>query len=73
MSQWELKVKTKKLPKVQEEAGDQVATGLSFHMWLVEREVWVFWTIYRAKWSKTNAIWDFFQHSIEIALNVKEK
>lgn len=73
MSRWELKVKTNKLPKVQEEAGDQVATGLSFHMWLVEREVWVFWTIYRAKWNKTNAIWHFFQHSIEIALNVKEK
>ena len=65
-SQREFKVKTKKLPKARENAGDQVAIGLSFPFdWLPERVARVFWTDHWAKYSNINEISDYLGHSIE--------
>ena len=50
--QWELQMKTSKLPKTRENAGDQVVIGFSLAFdWL--RVARVFWTNHRGKWSKT--------------------
>ena len=43
-SQWEFKVKTIKLPKARENAGDQVVIGFSSWIWLVEKVEQFFWT-----------------------------
>ena len=43
-SQWEFKVKTMKLPKARENAGDQVVIGFSSWIWLVEKVEQFFWT-----------------------------
>ena len=65
-SQREFKVKTKKLPKARENAGDQVAIGLSFPFdWLPERVARVFWTNHWAKYGNINEISDYLGHSIE--------
>ena len=68
-TQREFKVKTKKLPKARENAGDQVAIGLSLPFdWLPERVARVFWTNHWAKYSNINEISDYLGHSIEYSV-----
>ena len=64
-NQRELEVKPSKLPKVRENADDQVVIGFSFASdWLRE---WCefFGTNHRAEWGKSKAIPDYSRHSIK--------
>ena len=63
--QWELRVKTRKLPKARENAGNQLALGASFASdWLRKRREFPGPIKERIK-AKTNAIEDYFRHSVK--------
>ena len=64
--QWELNVKTSKVLKARENAGDQVAFGFSFNLIGRESSVSFLWTNHEAQESKynINVIQDYFWHSI---------
>ena len=59
-SQWQLKVKTSKLPKARENAGDGVVNGFNFGSdWLRK---WL-WTNHRAKYAKPKQSLGYFQYN----------